>query len=56
LRVKILQIGHQVLHHRLMRQRIDLYRRARIVDRLRAGKRVGAVDIHGAGATYAFAA
>ena len=46
--VEILQIRHQVFHHRLMWQRIDFHGCACIVGRLGARQCVGAVDIHGA--------
>ena len=54
--VKIRQIGHQVLDHRQMRQRIDLDRAVDLARRLDAGERVGAVDVHRARAANALAA
>ena len=50
------EVGHQVLHHRHMRQRVDRDVALHLVDRLEAGQRVGAVDVHGAGAADALAA
>ena len=49
--------GHQILHHRHVRQRVDLHR----LDftsaiGLSAGERVGAVDVHGTTAADALAA
>ena len=56
LRVELRQIGHQVLDHRHMRQRIDFHRALDLVHAARTGKRVGAVDIHRARAAHAFTA
>ena len=57
MRVEIGEVGHQVLDHGLMRQRIDLDRAVlHVVHRLGAGQRVLAVDVHGAGAADALAA
>src|SRR5262249_1111731 len=53
------EIGHvrdQVLHHRHMRQRVDADDAADLAHRLGAGKRIGAVDIHRAGAANTLAA
>jgi len=48
--VNMVQVGHEVLYDRHMRQRRDLYVPLAVVNRLRTGQRVAAVDIHGAGA------
>src|SRR6478672_1004221 len=57
LRVEIGEVRHEVLDHRLMRQRIDLHRAIlHVVHRPGAGQRVLAVDVHGAGAADALAA
>ena len=56
LRVGVVQVRHQVLDHRQMRQRIDDDAALHVVDRFEAGERVGAVDVHGAGAADALAA
>ncbi len=44
------EIGHQVFRDRHMRQRVDFHDAANILDRLCASQRVGAVNIHRAGA------
>src|SRR5499426_1236848 len=53
--VEVGEVGHQVLHHRLVRQRIDLDRTFDVVRGLGAGERVGGVDVHRAGAADALA-
>jgi len=50
LRVDMRQVGDEVLHHRQVRQRIDPDRPLHLVDRLEARQRVGAIDVHRAGA------
>ena len=50
------EVRHEVLDHRQMRQRVDLHRSRDLVHALGAGERVGAVDVHGAGAADALAA
>ncbi len=49
------QIGHEILDHRHMRQRIDLHIAFAVLYRLRAGECVVAIDIHRAGAADALA-
>src|SRR5262249_59267053 len=46
LRVEAGEIGHQVLHHRQVRQRVDADVTAEIGHRGRAGEAVDAVDVH----------
>ena len=48
LREKVGHIRHQVLDHRHVGQGIDLHVAPDLVQRLGAGQRVGAVDVHGA--------
>ena len=50
LRVNLRQIGHEVLHDRHVRQRRDAHRAFHLIDRLQAGERVAAIDVHRAGA------
>ena len=54
--IEIGQVRHQVFHHRLMRQRIDIHRARNIGNCLGTGQRIAARDIHRARATYPFAA
>ena len=54
--VEVRQVGHEVLHDRHVRQRIDLYVAFDFIVGPRTGKRVAAINIHGAGATDAFPA
>ncbi len=54
--VEIGEVRHKILHHRHMRQRVNLDGTLDVVHALGAGKRVCAVDIHGAGTANAFTA
>jgi hypothetical protein len=54
--IELGEVGYEVLHHRHMGQGIDPDRPPDVTDRLEAGKRVGAVDIHRAGAADTFPA
>ncbi|MPL74155.1 hypothetical protein SDC9_19965 [bioreactor metagenome] len=57
LRVEMRQIRDQVLHHRHVRQRVDLDGVALdLIETIDAGERVDPVDVHRAGAADAFAA
>ena len=50
------EVGHQVAHHRHVRQRVDLDVALHVGDVLGAGQRIGAVDVHRARAAHALAA
>lgn len=54
--VEVGQVGHQVLHHVHVRQRVDLGGLAALVDVAQASQGVLAVDVHRAAATDALAA
>src|SRR5690606_12385497 len=54
--VEVGQIRHKVFDYRHVRQRINLHRTGNLVRALGACQRIGAVDVHGAGAAYALAA
>src|SRR3546814_18501991 len=49
-------IGHEILDHLHMRQRIDPDVALHVVDELGAGERVGAVDVHRAASADSLAA
>lgn len=46
--VEVGQVGHQVLHHEHVGQRVDLSSLSRLVDVAEASKSVFTIDIHGA--------
>src|SRR5471030_3190389 len=50
------EVGYQILHHRHVRQRVDLDVALHVGNIFRAGQRIGAVDIHRTRAAHAFAA
>ena len=54
--VELVEVGHEVLDDRQVRQREDLDRARDRGDRLRAGERIDAVDVHRAGPADALAA
>ena len=56
LRVEPRKIRHEVFDYEHVRQRIDLDGALHLADALGAGKRIGAIDVHRAGAADAFAA
>ena len=54
--IGLIEVGHQILHHRHMGQRIDLHLLLHFADVFGAGQRVCAVDVHGARAANTLAA
>ena len=56
LRVEVGQVGHEVLHHRHVRQWINLHVPFDLAAGLRAGQRVEAADVHRAAAADSFTA